>query len=75
MLDALIAAIESSAAVADGPAQIEERLARIEPGCGMGVQFKEVNRAGRKRMLKILEYVQKTSAFYDNRYFTALLKR
>jgi hypothetical protein len=26
-------------------------------------------------MLKILEYVQKTTTFYNNRYFEGLLKR
>jgi diguanylate cyclase (GGDEF)-like protein/putative nucleotidyltransferase with HDIG domain len=58
----------------DGSMTAEGVVARIEPGCGMGVQFKELNREGRARMLKILEYVQKTSAFYDSRYFATLLK-
>jgi diguanylate cyclase (GGDEF)-like protein len=59
----------------DGSMTAEGVVARIEPGCGMGVQFKELNREGRDRMLKILEYVRKTSAFYDSRYFESLLKR
>ncbi len=59
----------------DGSMTAEGVVARIEPGSGMGVQFKELNREGRTRMLKILDYVQKTSAFYDSRYFASLLKR
>ncbi|HEY6766536.1 MAG TPA: HD domain-containing phosphohydrolase [Candidatus Sulfotelmatobacter sp.] len=59
----------------DGSMTAEGVVARIEPGSGIGVQFKELNREGRKRMLKILQYVQKTSAFYDSRYFETLLKR
>jgi diguanylate cyclase (GGDEF)-like protein/putative nucleotidyltransferase with HDIG domain len=59
----------------DGSMTAEGVVARIEPGTGMGVQFKELNREGRVRMLKILEYVRKTSAFYDSRYFASLLKR
>ena len=49
-------------------------VARIEPGSGMGVQFKELNRDGRAKMVQILEYVQKTSAFHDSQYFRSLLK-
>jgi diguanylate cyclase (GGDEF)-like protein/putative nucleotidyltransferase with HDIG domain len=59
----------------DGSMTAEGVVARIEPGCGIGVQLKELNREGRVRMLKILEYVRKTSAFYDSRYFSSLLKR
>src|ERR1700685_2522943 len=50
-------------------------LSRIDPGVGAAVQFKETNREGREKMLKILEYVQKTTTFYNNRYFEGLLKR
>jgi hypothetical protein len=39
------------------------------------VQFREVNREGRERMFKILEFVQKATAYYNNRYFENLLKR
>src|SRR3984885_7434487 len=59
----------------DGSMTAEGGVARIEPGGGLGVQFKELNREGRVRMLKILEYVRKTSAFYDSKYFSSLLKR
>jgi diguanylate cyclase (GGDEF)-like protein/putative nucleotidyltransferase with HDIG domain len=59
----------------DGSMTADGVVARIEPGCGMGVQFKELNREGRIRMLKILDYVKKSSAFHDNRYYASLLKR
>ena len=50
-------------------------VARLDPGSGVAVQFREMNRDGRDRMFRILEFVQKTSAFYNNRYFENLLKR
>jgi hypothetical protein len=33
-----------------------------------------MNREGRERMLKILEFVQKTTMFYNNRYQESLTK-
>ena len=59
----------------DGTLSTDGIVARIEPGTGVAVQFKEVNREGRERMAKILEHVQKTTAYYNNRYFENLLKR
>jgi diguanylate cyclase (GGDEF)-like protein/putative nucleotidyltransferase with HDIG domain len=59
----------------DGTLTAEGVVARIDPGVGVAVQFKETNREGREKMLKILEYVQKTTTFYNNRYFEGLLKR
>jgi diguanylate cyclase (GGDEF)-like protein/putative nucleotidyltransferase with HDIG domain len=59
----------------DGALTAEGVVARIDPGVGVAVQFKETNREGREKMLKILEYVQKTTTFYNNRYFEGLLKR
>src|SRR6202161_3191881 len=46
-------------------------LARLDPGLGLAIQFRELNREGRERMLKILEFVQKTTAFYNNRYLSS----
>jgi hypothetical protein len=48
---------------------------RLDPGSGVAVQFREVNREGRERMFKILDFVQKTTAYYDNRYVENLTKR
>jgi diguanylate cyclase (GGDEF)-like protein/putative nucleotidyltransferase with HDIG domain len=59
----------------DGTLTAEGVVARIDPGVGVAVQFKETNREGREKMLKILEYVQRTTTFYNNRYFEGLLKR
>jgi diguanylate cyclase (GGDEF)-like protein/putative nucleotidyltransferase with HDIG domain len=50
-------------------------VARLEPGSGVAVQFREMNRDGRERMFKVLEFVQKTTAYYNSRYFETLLKR
>jgi hypothetical protein len=33
-----------------------------------------MNREGRERMLKVLEFVQKTTTFYNNRYLNSLTK-
>ena len=49
-------------------------VARLDPGSGVAVQFRELNREGRERMLKILEFVQKTTTFYNNRYLNSLTK-
>jgi diguanylate cyclase (GGDEF)-like protein len=59
----------------DGSLTAEGAVARIDPGSGIAVQFKEPNREGRETLLKILEHVQKSTAFYNNRYFENLLKR
>ena len=49
-------------------------VARLDPGSGLAIQFREMNREGRDRMLKILEFVQKTTTFYNNRYLSSLTK-
>ena len=36
-------------------------VARLDPGSGIAVQFREMNREGRERMFRILEFVQKTT--------------
>src|SRR5437016_3025578 len=59
----------------DGSLSAEGVVARIDPGTGMAVQFQEMNREARAQMLKILEFVQKTTAYYNNCYFENLLKR
>jgi hypothetical protein len=49
-------------------------VARLDPGSGVAVQFREANREGRERMFKILEFVQKSTTFYNNRYFENLAR-
>ena len=50
-------------------------VARLDPGSGMAIQFREMNREGRDRMFKIIEFVQKTTTFYNNRYLDSLNKK
>jgi diguanylate cyclase (GGDEF)-like protein len=59
----------------DGTLKHEGVVLRLDPGSGVAVQFREANREGRERMFKILEVVQKTNAYYNNRYFEGLAKR
>ena len=49
-------------------------VARLDPGTGIAVQFREMNREGRERMFRILEFVQKTTSFYNQRYLDSLTK-
>ena len=58
----------------DGSLTTEGVVARLDPGSGVAVQFREMNREGRERMFKILEFVQKTTTFYNNRYLDSLTK-
>jgi diguanylate cyclase (GGDEF)-like protein/putative nucleotidyltransferase with HDIG domain len=58
----------------DASLSTEGTVLRLDPGSGVAVQFREVNREGRERMFKILEFVQKSSAFYNNRYLQTLVK-
>jgi len=50
-------------------------VARLDPGSGIAVQFREMNREGRERMFRILEYVQKTTMFFNDRYLKSLSKK
>jgi diguanylate cyclase (GGDEF)-like protein/putative nucleotidyltransferase with HDIG domain len=59
----------------DGTLKHEGVVVRLDPGSGVAVQFREANREGRERMFKILEVVQKTNAYYNNRYFENMIKR
>src|SRR5499425_394577 len=38
-------------------------VTRLDPGAGVAVQFREMNREGRERMFTILEFVQKTTTY------------
>jgi diguanylate cyclase (GGDEF)-like protein/putative nucleotidyltransferase with HDIG domain len=59
----------------DGTLTADGVVARIDPGSGAAIQFKETNREGREKMIKIIEHVQKASTFFNNRYLEGLLKR
>ncbi len=59
----------------DGQLHAEGYVARIDPGSGVAVQFKELNREDRNTMHRILEYVQNTTTFYDKSYYEKLLNK
>jgi len=56
----------------DGQLRAEGTVTRIDPGTGVAVQFKEMTREVRDQMHRILEFIQNSTAFYDNRYLKAL---
>lgn len=47
---------------------------RLDPGSGVAVQFREMNREARERMFRVLEFVQKSTTFYNKRYLDSLAK-
>jgi diguanylate cyclase (GGDEF)-like protein len=53
----------------------EGTVARLDPGSGFAVQFREMNREARERMFKIIEHVQKSNTFYNNRYLDSLTRK
>src|SRR5215470_13089301 len=58
----------------DPSLSVEGFVTRLEPGSGAAVQFREMNREARERMFRILEFVQKTTRFYNNRYLDSLTR-
>jgi len=59
----------------DGALSAEGSVARIHPGSGVAVQFKEMSRESREKMYRILEFVQSTTTVYNDRYLQNLSKR
>ena len=59
----------------DGQLPAEGSVTRIDPGSGLAVQFKELTREARENMQRILEFVQNTTMYYDNRYLERLQNR
>jgi len=47
-------------------------VARIHPGSGVAVQFKEMSRESRENMYRILEFVQNATTAYNHRYMQNL---
>jgi len=58
----------------DGSLSAEGTIARIHPGSGVAVQFTETGRETREKMYRILEFVQNTTTFYNDRYLQTLFK-
>jgi hypothetical protein len=50
----------------------EGTVARIHPGSGVAIQFKEMSRESRERMYRILEFVQSKTTLYNDRYMENL---
>jgi len=59
----------------DGGLSMEGTVARIHPGSGVAVQFKEMSRESREKMYRILEFVQTSTTVYNDRYLQNLFKR
>jgi diguanylate cyclase (GGDEF)-like protein len=65
--------IELVFSIDDGKLRAPGTIVRMDPGAGIAVQFHELNRENREQMQRILDFVQNTSIFYDDRYFSRLL--
>ena len=59
----------------DGNLSTEGSVARIHPGSGVAIQFKEMSRDSREKMYRILEFVQSSTTVYNDRYLQNLFKR
>jgi diguanylate cyclase (GGDEF)-like protein len=59
----------------DGSLSAEGIIARVHPGSGIAVQFKEMSRESREKMYRILEFVQSKTTLFNDRYMQNLLKR
>jgi diguanylate cyclase (GGDEF)-like protein/putative nucleotidyltransferase with HDIG domain len=59
----------------DGRLQATGSVVRTDPGSGIAVRFNDMNREDRDKMHKVLEFVHNSTMFYDNRYFSKLLKQ
>jgi diguanylate cyclase (GGDEF)-like protein/putative nucleotidyltransferase with HDIG domain len=59
----------------DGTLAAEGSVARLHPGSGVAVQFKEMSRESRDMMYRILEFVQTSTSLFNDRYLQSLFKR
>jgi hypothetical protein len=59
----------------DGTLSAEGTVARVHPGSGVAVQFKEMSRESREKMQRILMFVQSTTTFYNDRYLQNRFQR
>jgi diguanylate cyclase (GGDEF)-like protein/putative nucleotidyltransferase with HDIG domain len=62
-------------ALDDGHLQAEGSVVRADPGVGLAIKFKEVNREERVHLQEILDFVDRTTKMYDSQYISKLLKR
>lgn len=59
----------------DADLNAEGTVARIHPGSGVAVQFKEMSRESRERMHRILQWVQSANILHNDRYLQNLFHR
>jgi diguanylate cyclase (GGDEF)-like protein/putative nucleotidyltransferase with HDIG domain len=59
----------------DGNLSAEGIVARLHPGSGVAIQFKEMSRDNREQMYRILEFVQNKTTMYNDRYLQNLFQR
>jgi diguanylate cyclase (GGDEF)-like protein/putative nucleotidyltransferase with HDIG domain len=57
---------------ADETLSTEGKIARIHPGSGVAVQFREMSRESREKMYGILDFVQNSTTLYNDRYLQTL---
>jgi len=58
----------------DTSLQAEGSVVRMDPGSGLAIKFKE-GRDERARLQKVLEFVDRTTKFYDNNYLSRMMFR
>ena len=68
----LVFSIDNVKADAGGSLSAEGTIARIHPGSGVAVQFKEMSRDSREKMYRILEFVQNSTTVYNDRYLQSI---
>jgi len=59
----------------DAELSAEGTVARIHPGSGVAVQFKEMSRESRERMYRILQWVQSANLLHNHQYLQTILRR
>jgi diguanylate cyclase (GGDEF)-like protein/putative nucleotidyltransferase with HDIG domain len=59
----------------DGTLSTEGTIARIHPGSGVAIKFREMSRETREKMYRVLEFVQNTTNMYNDRYMQTLFKQ
>ncbi len=59
----------------DATLSAEGIIARIHPGSGVAVKFKEMSRETREKMYRVLEFVQNTTSLHNERYMQSLFKQ
>ena len=64
--------IQISFSIGGGDLKVEGTVVRFDPGFGVAMQFNELPRQERDKMLKVLEFVHNSSAQRDNFYMKTL---